>query len=72
MSESFGLDRRIDNYGGKRPIGLYGWDFECLLAVLDDVLKDDKEYPDRTTSEYKALARLSARLLDEYRKAFGG
>jgi len=26
MAESFGLDRRIENYSGKRPIGLYRWD----------------------------------------------
>ena len=47
MSESFGLDTRIENYYGKRPIGLYSWDFECLLAIIDHALKDDKEYPIR-------------------------
>ena len=26
MAESFGLDRRIANYQGVRPIGLYRWD----------------------------------------------
>jgi hypothetical protein len=71
MSESFGLDARIENYHGKRPIGLYSWDFECLLAVIDHALKDGKVYPDKTTSEYNALTQLSARLLDEYHKAFG-
>ena len=35
MSESFGLDTRIENYQGKRPIGFYSWDLECLLAVID-------------------------------------
>jgi hypothetical protein len=69
MSESFGLDTRIENYYGKRPIGLYSWDFECLLAIIDHALKDDKEYPDKTTSAYYALTKLSRRLLDEYHKS---
>ena len=71
MSESFGLDARTENCHGKRPIGLYSWDFECLLAVIDHALKDGKVYPDKTTSKYNALTQLSGRLLDEYHKAFG-
>jgi hypothetical protein len=70
MSEAFGLDRRIENYGGKRPIGLYQWDLDCLLAVMDVALKDSKEYPDKAASGYRALSQLSDRLHDEYRKAF--
>ena len=70
MAESFGLDTRIENYQGKRPIGLYSWDFECLLAVIDHALKDDTEYPDKTTRGHDALTQLSRRLLDEYHKAF--
>ena len=31
MAEAFGLDRRIANYQGVRPIGLYCWDIECLV-----------------------------------------
>jgi hypothetical protein len=71
MSESFGLDTRIENYQGKRPIGFYSWDLECLLAVIDHALKDGKEYPDKTTSGYNALTQLSGRLLEEYHKTFG-
>jgi hypothetical protein len=71
MSESFGLDTRIENYHGKRPIGLYSWDFECLLAIMDHALKDGKEYPDKTTSGYHALTQLSDRLLEVYHKTFG-
>ena len=66
MSESFGLDTRIENYAGKRQIGLHSWDLECLLAVMDDALKDSEEFPDRTTSGYNALTRLANRLHDEY------
>ena len=61
MSESFGLDARTENCHGKRPIGLYSWDFECLLAVIDHALKDGKVYPDKTTSKYNALTQLSDR-----------
>lgn len=38
MAESFGLDQRIDQYLGKKPIGLYRWDLECLIDVLDFAL----------------------------------
>jgi hypothetical protein len=71
MADSFGLDSRIENYRGKRPIGLYSWDVECLLAIIDHALKDGTEYPDTTTSEYNDLAQLSRRLSDEYHKVFG-
>jgi hypothetical protein len=71
MSDSFGLDRRIENYQGKRPIGFYSWDLECLLDVIDHALKDGKEYPDKTTSGYRALTQLSGRLLEEYHRTLG-
>ena len=32
MSDAFGLDTRFERYQGKRPIGLYSWDIECLLG----------------------------------------
>ena len=70
MSESFGLDRRIENYAGKRPIGLRRWDLECLLVVIDLTLQDSKAYPDRTTSGYNALTQLLERIRYEYRQAF--
>ena len=68
MAEAFGLDRRIENYQGKRPIGLFSWDFDCLLAVIEDALDDQKEYPDKNESGYKALKDLFVRLKGEYRK----
>src|SRR5208283_2681437 len=71
MSESFGLDTRIEHYGGKRPIGLYRWDLECLLGIIHHALNNSNEYPDKTTSGYNALTQLSGRLLVEYHKAFG-
>jgi hypothetical protein len=37
MAESFGLDERIANLSGKRPIGFYSWDLDCLDAVCSDL-----------------------------------
>jgi hypothetical protein len=62
MAESFGLDGRIDAYRGKRPIGLYRWDIECLQDVISLALKDPAAYPDRSTPGYAALRRLYERV----------
>ena len=62
MAESFGLDRRIANYQGVRPIGLYRWDIECLVDVIDSVLNDPKYYPNQDSPEYLAIKNLSDRL----------
>jgi len=70
MADAFGLDRRIENYLGKRPIGLYSWDCDCLLAVMDTALKDEKRYPDKLAPNYQALANLNARLVNEYHKVY--
>ncbi len=71
MVEAFGLDRRIEAYSGKRPIGFYRWDLDCLSAVIDNALKDERGYPDKASSGYAALKRLQVRLADEYRKVWG-
>ena len=71
MAEAFGLDRRIEAYSGKRPIGFYSWDVEVLLAVMDNAMKDTREYPDRTSSSYAAFSRLNDRLQAEYRRVWG-
>lgn len=68
MAEAYGLDRCIENYKGKRPIGLYSWDFDCLLAVIEIVLDDPADYPDKEDPGYVALKNLLYRLKDEYRK----
>jgi len=70
MAEAFGLDRRIENYQGKRPIGLFRWDFECLIDVIDIALDDPRDYPDRSSTGYNTLKKLHNRLKDEYRKNF--
>lgn len=62
MAESFGLDRRIANYRGKRPIGLYRWDIECLQDVIAGALQDPAEYADHSTPGYNALRDLYERV----------
>jgi hypothetical protein len=65
MAESFGLDHRIANYQGVRPIGLWRWDLECLVDVIDSVLDDPEYYSSRDTLEYLAIKALRDRLLAE-------
>jgi hypothetical protein len=65
MAESFGLDRRIANYKGTRPIGLWRWDIECLVEVIDAVLDDPEYYPTQDNPEYLALKTLRERLQKE-------
>jgi hypothetical protein len=68
MVEAFGLDKRIDKYQGMRPIGLYSWDFDCILAVVEGVLNNAKEYPDKGHQRYIALKKLYERLKMEQTK----
>jgi hypothetical protein len=70
MAESFGLDRRIEYYQGMRPIGLYRWDIECLEDVIESALRDDEDYPSKTSEGYRALAKLQKRLKRIYDKNF--
>lgn len=71
MAEAFGLDRRIEAYSGKRPLGFYRWDLDCLSAVIDNALNDKRAYPNKASRGYAALKRLQDRLDDEYRKTWG-
>ncbi|MDD2548805.1 MAG: hypothetical protein PHD00_01780 [Bacteroidales bacterium] len=49
MAESFGLDSRIDNLTGKRKVGFYSWDLDCLECVVSNLQKSpaDKDVADR-------------------------
>ena len=42
MAESFGLDRRIANLTGKRKVGFYSWDLDCLECVVSDLQQSPK------------------------------
>ena len=70
MCEAFGLDRKIENYQGKRAITFYSWDLDCLIDVLDMVLRDEKEYPDKNADEYIELNKLYIDLKDLYVKTY--
>jgi hypothetical protein len=65
MAESFGLDRRIANYQGVRPIGLWRWDIECLVDVIDSVVNDPEYYPVQGSPEHQAIKALRDRLRAE-------
>jgi len=62
MAESFGLDRRIERYQGKRPLQLYRWDLDCLDAVISVALDDAEEYPRRSGKGYLAMKSLYQRI----------
>ncbi len=70
MAEAFGLDRRIEQYKGKRPIGFYRWDMDCLIDVIDMALEDSNEYPDHNDSGYLALKNLLEKMKKEYDRNF--
>lgn len=88
LPESFGLDRKIERYKGKRPLVLYRWDLECLLDTLDMVLKEPRGYPCDDPPEpggrwgesfvpqddprCVAIKGLFDELRREYRGAYGG
>ena len=42
FTECYGLNRRIYNYKGKRPMGLYPWDVEAMKEVIGIVMEDPK------------------------------
>jgi hypothetical protein len=66
MAESFGLDSRIDNYKGKRPMSFYRWDMECLLDVLAMALNNPQEYPAKGSIEYDITEELYKKLKQLY------
>jgi len=71
MLEAYGLDRRIERYQGKRPIGLYRWDLDCLIDVIYIALHDDDEYPSKDSHEYQVLSQLHQRIKKEYARMYG-
>jgi len=62
MAEAFGLDSRIEKYQGKRPIGFYPWDLDCLEAVMSMAVDDTNEYPDKSGIGYEAIKNLYDRI----------
>jgi hypothetical protein len=70
LPESFGLDRRIERYQGKRPLGLYRWDLDGLLAALSLALDEPDDYYSPPANK-RALKKLHDRLQAEYDSAYG-
>jgi hypothetical protein len=70
MAEAFGLDRKIERYAGTRPLTLYRWDLDCLIAVIESALRDKREYPDESSPGFGALAKLGERLRREYKRVY--
>lgn len=71
LPESFGLEGRVQRYEGKRPIGLYRWDLDCLLATLSLELEERVQYPRLRRKDIAALRSLHDRLRTEYDSAYG-
>ena len=70
MAEAFGLDSRIDKYQGKRPIGFYPWDLDCLEDVLSMAVDDTNEYPDKSGPGYEAIRNLYDRIKQLHKVAY--
>lgn len=62
MAEAFGLDRRVEDYQGKRPIGFYRWDLDCLKDVTELALDGTEAYPAKSGPGYKAMRQLCDRI----------
>jgi hypothetical protein len=69
LPESFGLDRRIERYQGKRPLGLYRWDIEGLLDALSLILDQPDDYYSPPANK-QAIKKLHDRLQAEYTSAY--
>ena len=70
MAEAYGLDQRIENYKGTRPIGFYRWDLDCLESVLDSAIKIEEEYPGLKGPRYNVMKTLHKRIVELHRKAY--
>lgn len=68
LAETYGLDRRIERYAGKRPLQLYQWDVEWLIDALE-LLEETRHRP-RQLAARAALANLKTRLLAIYAETY--
>ncbi|XCN74910.1 MAG: hypothetical protein Q3M24_09265 [Candidatus Electrothrix aestuarii] len=70
FTECFGLDTRIANYKGKKPLGLYQWDYECLIAGLDYIVNNEKGREGQSQNDLDLLSNLLERINRVYKKAY--
>ncbi|WP_394794351.1 hypothetical protein [Armatimonas sp.] len=66
MPESFGLEDRIQNYKGIRPIGLYRWDLEFLIETIEFALESKNPHTLAAEGDRDALLSLRPRLQEIY------
>jgi hypothetical protein len=70
MVEAFGLDRKVENYKGKRAIGFYRWDLDCLEDVLAMAVDDKTEYPSKSGLGYEAIVNVYDRIKELRKQAY--
>ena len=70
FTECFGLDTRIANYKGKKPLGLYQWDYECLIAGLDYIVNTEKGRDGKSQADLELLEKLLAQINVAYKNAY--
>ena len=70
FTECFGLDSQIAKYKGKRPLGLYQWDYECLIAGLDYIVNNEKGRKGVSRSELILLGNLLKRINEIYESVY--
>jgi hypothetical protein len=70
FTESFGLDSRIANYKGKRPLGLYQWDYECLISGLDYMVNNEKGKQGISNNDLELLQKLLERITNIYKNTY--
>jgi len=71
FTECFGLDSRIAKYKGKRPLGLYQWDYECLITGFDYIVNNEKGRKEVSISELQLLGNLLKRIHEIYESVYG-
>ncbi|MDZ7750895.1 MAG: hypothetical protein U5S82_04385 [Gammaproteobacteria bacterium] len=70
FTECFGLDSRVANYKGRRPLGLYQWDYECLISGLDYVVNNERGQQGTSSDNLELLKELLERINKIYKNAY--
>lgn len=70
FTECFGLDSRVANYKGRRPLGLYQWDYECLISGLDYIVNSERGKRQVSADDLALLGRLLERIRQTYRNVY--
>jgi hypothetical protein len=70
FSECFGLDARIYKYKGKRPLGLYQWDYECLISGLDYIVNNERGREGLSQNDLRLLRKILDRINIVYMQAY--